>query len=133
MANADGPVPEGFEVLRYTSSGKHSAQIKGHGFLAFKRADASSFALLEGQPLLYDICVAKKSAKEDIPDRYTVVDRDIIASLPTLTTVTSDLIFAIRMLPAMGVCNLAYKPATIDRYPAKVCSNFFHVNALRLY
>lgn len=122
VANADGPAPDGYEILKYTASGKHSAQIKGLGFIAFKRAAASSFALLDGEPLLYDMCVAKKSAKEDIPDRYSVIDRDLVSSLPSLTTVTSDYVFATRFLPAMGVCNLAYQPATLDRYPAKVRS-----------
>ena len=128
VANGDGPALDGYEILKYSASGKHSAQIKGLGFLAFKRAAASTFALIDGEPLLYDMCVAKKSAKEDVPDRYTVIDRDLVSSLPSLTTTTSDYIFATRFLPAMGVCNLAYQPATLDRYPAKVRKIFLKLN-----
>ena len=117
VSNPDN-LHDGFEVIKTCISGKASAQIKGLGYIAFKRAASTSHALIDGEPLLYDICVAKKSLKEEIPEKYLIVDRDV--SITMSLSIPSDLMFATRKLPAMGLCNLAYKAATVDRYPSVV-------------
>jgi hypothetical protein len=111
------PIPVGFELLRTTANGKQSGYIKPFGFVAIKRALADGFSLFNGEPLIYDICGLKKSYKEDIPDRYIPVERD---SQGAWNSLSSDLIFAVRYLPAMGMCNLAYEAFCLDRYPLQV-------------
>ncbi len=118
---------DGYEVLKTTVSGKAPAQIKGFGYIAFKRATSSPHAFIDGEPLLYDICVTKKSLKEEIPEKYLIIERDI--SLAMALSIPSDLQFACRTLSAMGLCNLAYKAATVDRYPRTVSRwNSYKIN-----
>jgi hypothetical protein len=122
VSNPDAALVDGYEIIRSTLSGKSPAQIKGLGYVAFKRATVSSLSYIDGEPLLFDLCVARKSLKEDIPDKYLPLEKDV--SLTMSLGLSSDLIFACRILPAMGLCNLGYKPATIDRFPAKVWPPF---------
>ena len=68
---------EGFDVIRTTVSGKSPGNIKGLGFLAFRRAPKSSMTYIDGEPMLFDICVSKKSLREELPDKYLPIERDV--------------------------------------------------------
>ncbi len=110
--------PPNLEVIKTTESG-HIGFVKGLGYVAYRRAAVGPSALLHGDQIIYDLCVVKKSLKEDIPDHYVVVDRDTVG----LAGLSTDLSLCARFMPAMGICDLSYEAATLDRFPLKVCVN----------
>eukprot|EP00981_Chlorochromonas_danica_P011325 scaffold3873_cov177-Ochromonas_danica.AAC.5 len=84
-------VPSGYELLRSTASGK-------------------------GSEILFDICVIKHSLKEDIPEQYYPIEKDVASSM-TPSFSSPDMVLITRKLPAMGICDLGYDASTLDRYP----------------
>jgi hypothetical protein len=90
--------------------------MKPFGFLAIKTSISDTYSYFHGEPMIHDICVVKRSAREELPERYMPVERD---SQGIWSSLSADLTYAVRFLPAMGLCNLAYEAVTLDRYPLK--------------
>lgn len=109
-------IPSGYELLRSTVSGSGSGYLKPWGFFAFKRTTVNSEMYLVGDPMIIDITVIKRASKEEIPEKYTAIERDGGASNPYST---NDVIYAVQSITAMGLCNLAYEANLLDRYPLK--------------
>ena len=111
-------VPQGYELLRTIASGKSSGYIKPHGYLAIKRATVDENFALNGQEMIFDICVIKTTMKDDIPDQFFPIEKDSVGAIAAFST--HDTLFVMRKLPPMGVLDLGYAASTIDRYPLQV-------------
>lgn len=109
-------VPTGYELLRSTASGKGSGYIKPFGFLALKRGSVNRDHIINGEEILFDICVIKQSLKEEVPEQYYPIEKDSAASM-TPSFSSPDIVLVTRKLPAMGICDLGYEASTLDRYP----------------
>ena len=85
-------------------------------FFAVKRSVVSPSANIQGYPLIDDICFIYESEGEEGPDDYILIDKCL-----TKKNNTSDRIFvSYHCRKPLGLCNLKYKAATVDRYPQKV-------------
>ncbi len=111
-------IPSGFELLRSTASGKVSGYIKPYGYLSIKRATVNKEFAMNGNDLLFDICIVRNSLKEDVPEHYYPIEKDSVGGIAAYSS--QDTHFVIRKLPAMGVCDLGYAASTLDRYPLQV-------------
>lgn len=123
-------IPQQYELIRASFTGKTSGLIKNCGYLAFKRVTKN--ILYDDEPALYDVIVLKKNLKEEMLSNYYIIEKDSSnssSSLSTSTTTSSnltstllninnnDVIFGARYLPTFGILNLKYKAVTLDRYP----------------
>lgn len=111
-------VPQGFELLRTIASGKGPGYIKPHGYLAIKRATVDQNFALQGQELIFDICVLKTSMREEAPEHFYPIEKDSVGAMTAFSS--QDTLFVMRTLPPMGILDMGYAASTLDRYPHKV-------------
>lgn len=101
-----------------------SAEIENVGALAIKRVHASETMFIQGQPLVDDICVVLMNEGEEVPEGYVSLERIPAVKESNRTAkpsqTSSRIILAYHQRPAMGLCDLSYESATLDRYPQKV-------------
>ena len=105
------------------------AEIDNIGALAIKRAQASEVTFIQGEPLVDDICLVLINEGEEVPEGYVSLERllpqkESIRGSKTSQGLTKTVI-AYHQRPAMGLCDLSYESATLDRYPQKVSNSFF--------
>ena len=87
-----------------------------------KRANTSSVRYLHSDDIIDDIQLLKKSAHEELPERFSE-----ISVLPwtqqnhhLLGRSAADVSVVMHRRAGLGLCNLVYESATIDRYPKQV-------------
>lgn len=114
-------IPNGYEILRNTVSGKGSGYVAPWGYIAVKRASMKPESFLLGDSIILDINCVKKSNREDIPEKYVAIDRLYGNANPYAN---NDLIFIQQTTFALGLCNLEYEPFLLDRIPTK---NYKHI------
>ncbi len=127
------PIPKGYELITKSITGLESGQIKPLGFLALKRADTSSVMFIEGEPLIDDLCLVLQPRagddieREDIPEDYQEVERCALTAPinvhPSAASSVQSLvsfIIGFHRRAAVGLCDLGYDSATLDRYPLQV-------------
>lgn len=73
--------------------------------------------LLYGDPIISDIIVVKKGNGEEFLEHYLPIEKHGSSNKGILS---SDIIYAYRSLPSMGLCNLELESICIDRYPIMV-------------
>ena len=100
------------------------AEIDNVGALAVKRAHASDEQYIQGEPLVDDICLVLVNEGEEVPEGYVSLERisaqkDGSRSAKSAQGL-SRIVLAYHQRPAMGLCDLSYESATLDRYPQKV-------------
>jgi len=89
-------------------------------WLAVKRAPAESPSnYIRGVPFIDDLCLIIESKSEEVPEKYKVTNRPAHrGSSSSYEYVQSH---AVRICwhqrPAIGICDLQYESATLDRYP----------------
>lgn len=115
-------IPEGYELISATLQGNDAPSLLGRGFLAVKRANTSSVRHLHSDTIIDDIQFLKKSMNEELPERFQE-----IAVLPASQQGNHlsgrnavDCSLVLHRRPGLGLCNLVYESATIDRYPKEV-------------
>ncbi len=84
------------------------------GFLAIRRATVSSSSFFLNEPFIDDIALLRIENEEELPEDFKetkIVGDPIIASCS----------LSFRKQPAMGICDLCFESATIDRFPKQVC------------
>jgi hypothetical protein len=117
-------IPLGFELIDRSITKMFSAEIENVGALAIKRVHASETMFIQGQPLVDDICVVLMNEGEEVPEGYVSLERIPAVKESNRTAkpsqTSSRIILAYHQRPAMGLCDLSYESATLDRYPQKV-------------
>lgn len=112
----------GYELITSTNTGADSPSLIGRGFLAVKRADVSDVRYLHADPIIDDISFFKKSANEELPERFLEIDvlpaSQQAAHLSGRNAADVSIVYHKR--PGLGLCDLVYDSATIDRYPKQV-------------
>lgn len=90
------------------------------GFLAIKRADISSVMFIRGEPLIDDVCCAALLEGEVLPEQF--VELQLSTSNPPSSTSGGQLSYALgcHWRSGLGLCDLSYESATLDRYPLQV-------------
>lgn len=106
-------LPIGFELLDTSFSGKYSGSFDTQGFLAVSRADISSAMFLEGQHILTDVIIALESKWMEVEEEYLSVGKVGVLHQKQ----KGKYALAYSRCPAMGICDLIYDSATVDRYP----------------
>ena len=110
-------IPEGFEIVQTSVSGNFPGDINtatSSSFLAYKRANNGLREYFVGTPFVDDICVVIESQGEDAPEGYVVLDNYANSGPPYGDTVR----IAYRNCVPLGLCDLRYESATLERYPA---------------
>ena len=103
------------------------AEIDNVGALAIKRAQASEVTFIQGEPLVDDICLVLINEGEEVPEGYVSLERllpqkdSVRGSKPSQGFAKT--VIAYHQRPAMGLCDLSYESATLDRYPQKVSNH----------
>jgi hypothetical protein len=95
---------------------------------------------IEGEPLIDDLCIVLQSGpggdieREDIPDEYQEVEKCALTTPINVhpsnaTGAQSQMSFVIgyHQRAALGLCDLGYDSATLDRYPLKVSLRRFSI------
>ena len=99
------------------------AEIDNVGALAIKRAHASEVTFIQGEPLVDDICLVLVNEGEEVPEGYVSLER-MFSKEQSRAAKSSQgvprIVLAYHQRPAMGLCDLSYESATLDRYPQKV-------------
>jgi hypothetical protein len=125
-------VPEGFEAIEKSISGE-SFFDNGSSIprtrLAVRRADASHSMLIEGNPLVDDICIINRSLGEFEPEDYVIVDRCL--QQPKFWG-GDNMVIAYHKRDALGLCDLKYESATLDRFPQEVCHVFHNLQQVKI-
>ena len=122
LALPNEQIPEGFEVIAGAQTGSDAASLLGRGFLIIKRADASDLRHWKSDPIIDDIAFLKKSAGEEVPEKYLEVE----LLSPALThnhlhgRNAADISIVYHTRSGLGICDLSYTSATTDRYPQQV-------------
>jgi hypothetical protein len=111
-------IPAGYEILKASVSGTASGYFKPCGYIAFKRAQARVDNFLKGDPLILYLTIMKKSSKDELPENYCAIDR-AYGNFNQFSG-SNDLVFAMLPWNPIGLCDLAYLPSMLDRYPIKV-------------
>lgn len=118
------PTPVGFELLRNSISGAESSQLRQLGYLAIKRADTSSVMFIQGEPMIDDICcLMRPGTAEELPTGYVMVEKTAYPNNATAAAAAAGQpYFALgyHVRSPVGLCDLRYESATLDRYPAQV-------------
>lgn len=109
-------IPNGFELLRNTVSGKGSGYIAPCGYIAIQRASVRPDSKIVGDSLILDINAVKKSSLDEIPEKYVAIDREHGNANPYAT---NDIIFIVQPVTAIGICNVGYEASLLDRIPTK--------------
>jgi hypothetical protein len=132
-------IPFGFELIERSITKQYPADLENVGALAIKRATASEVMFIEGEPLVDDVCLILSNDGEEVPEGYVSLERisnvkeSLRSSKASQTAVK--IVLAYHQRPAMGLCDLSYESATLDRYPQKVYITCFllHCNKTCLY
>lgn len=107
----------------------YSAEIDNVGALAIKRAHASEVTFIQGEPLVDDVCLVLINEGEEVPEGYVSLERILPQKETSRTAKTpqgiSKIVVAYHQRPAMGLCDLTYESATLDRYPQRVRAHLF--------
>lgn len=113
-------VPEGYEVIEKSISGEAFLE-NGSGVprtrLAVRRANGSHSVLIEGMPLIDDIVIINRSLNEFEPEDYVIIDRCL---QQPKTWSGYNMILAYHKREPLGLCDLKYEAATLDRFPHEV-------------
>lgn len=113
-------IPTGYEAIEKSISGEaffENGSSIPRTRLAVRRADANHSMLIEGMPLIDDIVIINRSLGEFEPEDYVVIDR----CLQQPKTWSGDsMILAFHKREPLGLCNLKYESATLDRFPQHV-------------
>ena len=87
-----------------------------------KRASTSDLRLLHSDPIIDDISFMKKSANEQLPEMFLEIE--ILPASQQNHHLNSrnaaDVSVVVHTSTGLGLCDLVYESATIDRYPKKV-------------
>lgn len=76
-------------------------------------------AYITGENIIDDICLVNITLGETPPSDYIFIDKPLdTATLTTLRSVEKVHLIYHHQKP-MGICDLAFQPATLDRYPMK--------------
>jgi hypothetical protein len=114
------PVPEGYEVIDKSISGEsffENGSSVPRTRLAVRRASSSNSTIILGEPLIDDICIINRSLNEFEPEDYVVVDRCLQSPK---TWAGDDMLIAYHKREPLGLCDLKYESATLDRFPHDV-------------
>ena len=107
------------------------AEIDNVGALAIKRAQASEVTFIQGEPLVDDICLVLINEGEEVPEGYVSLERLLpqkeFVRGSKLSQGFAKTVIAYHQRPAMGLCDLSYESATLDRYPQKVSNHFLFI------
>lgn len=125
-------LPLGFEVIEKSFSGEHIADLNRGSMttmVAIKRSPVNNTIYIYGTPLIDDICLVISSKDEDIPEGYVCIEKNLHKGL------NGDKVFlAYHQIGPIGLCDLGYESATIDRYPLVDNKNFvLPVNELAMF
>lgn len=107
-------IPPDYHVLKSTISGNGSGYLRPWGYLAIKRASIAANSVIDGDPLILDIAVARQAEGETIVERYSPIERENGGINPYTL---QDVVFMMKTAPAMGICDLSFKATVLDRYP----------------
>ena len=113
-------VPESYEVIEKSISGEgffENGSSIPRTRLAVRRADGSKSMIIKGMPLIDDIVVINRSLKEYEPEDYVIIDRCL---QQPKTWGGDSMILAYHKREALGLCDLKYESATLDRFPQQV-------------
>lgn len=115
-------IPEGYELISATLHGNDAPSLLGRGFLVIKRANTSSVRHLHSDTIIDDIQFLKKVANEELPERFHEIS--ILPASQQSNHLTgrnaAECSLVMHRRPGLGLCNLVYESATIDRYPKEV-------------
>ena len=109
-------MPEGYEIIGGSVCGNTDTHVAESYFFAVKRSTAIPAAYLQGYPIIDDICFIFESEQEEAPDDYVVLDKCLIKK----SNSSHRIFVSYHVRKPIGLCNLKYKAATVDRYPQKV-------------
>jgi hypothetical protein len=112
-------IPRGYEVIRMSVTGKNVADLNvmsttSSTYLAFRRCVNDVENFIRGRPFIDDIIFLNFSQGDELPCGYTLVDRNINKGAPNGT---DEVFLAYRKRAPVGICDMAYEAATLDRYP----------------
>jgi hypothetical protein len=121
-------IPENYELVPGPLLGSDSASLIGRGFLVVKRADTSDARYLKASPMVDDITFIRKSSGDQLPERFLEVDMlpAAYAAPHMIGKNAPDILLVCHTRPGLGLCDLVYESATVDRYPKEV-GRFFYM------
>ena len=113
-------IPKGFELINKSVSGNNSAFLNPIGYLAIKRAPLSDLQYIRSSPYIDSIIIVLGN-EDEIPDHYYRVKSVLTTinnkSIPLV--IINNIHLAVHIGTPLGICDLSYEYATIDRYPLK--------------
>ena len=124
-------VPAGYELITNSISGHYSAYMSEYfGYIAVTRSTGSALEYLRGKAFIEDIQVVVFVQGEDIPERYMEVEH-VVETKSLSSTMAAAMTgaklpkevdlnvvaIAYRLTEPVGLCDLHYEAATLDRYP----------------
>ena len=114
-------LPKGFELLQTSISGANMADFNVNSihitsFIAFRRCVNDCENFVKGKPFIDDVLFVNVSLGEQAPLGYEVVERNINKGGPAGT---DEVYLSYRRRRPMGICDMAYRPHTLDRFPRK--------------
>lgn len=120
-----GVVPPGFELISKSISGENIAYLNPIGYIAIKRAKNKKISYLYGYQLIDDFQIVLYNENEYPPENYLEVD----TIFPVMTAGKHDkeeaksVMLVYNLRSPMGLLDISYDSATIDRYPLVVRLN----------
>jgi hypothetical protein len=115
-------IPEGYELVSGAHTGSDATSLLSRGFIAFKRANATDLRLWKSDPIIDDITFIKKSAGEQLPERFLEIE--VVPASQQFNHLqgrnAADISVVFHRRPGLGLCDLVYNSATTDRYPKTV-------------
>lgn len=110
----------GFTRIVSSNTGEQTRHNTLLSCLAIKRASSSPDHFMKGDALVDDIIVALIENGEEIPEEYIQV-QSVHAERSDRRGKNNDgSIIVYRKKPAMGVCDLRFSAALLERYPSTV-------------
>ena len=112
--------PEGLEVLGGYVCGHTDITLAEQYFIAVKRSVVNSQANIQGYPIIDDICFVCESEGEQEPseDAYVMLDMCLTKKSGSALRI----FIGYHSRKPMGLSNVKYEAATVDRYPQQVSS-----------
>ena len=120
MVQPEDVIPFGYEIIAESIGRIHSAYLRPLGFLIIKRADVSSSSYsIFGFSMVHDFCIAVQD--EELIEGYTpLIWLEHSKSQEKSEEAKCNVQLGFKKSPPVGICDLTYEHATLDRYPYEV-------------
>jgi hypothetical protein len=114
-------IPEGFYPITNPITWETHADgsTTAHRRIVIKRAPDDDYVFSHGHAFVDDVCVVNLSEEETAPEEYRTIDQ-LMGGNSRGSSVGDKVMLSYHHRPALGICNIPFEAATLDRYPRQV-------------